>query len=234
MNLQVEADVAAFADACARLFVERAGQAIAARGKFVVALTGGSTPGPIHRALATTYRDAVDWSRVTVLFGDDRAVPPTDERSNFRAANETLLAHVPATVFRIEGERTDLDRVARDYEQVLLQTCNGELDFLFVGLGQDAHVLSLWPGCPAIEERERLVVATIDPPMNPAVSRVTMTPPVVERAHLVLAIATGTAKRDALSKALHAGEDRPHIPAQILRRGRDVRWIVDAAAGAGS
>lgn len=227
MNLQVEADVPAFADACVHVFVEHAQKAIAARGKFVVALTGGSTPGPIHRALVSA---AVDWSRVTVLFGDERAVPPTDPRSNFRAANEALLTHVPATVFRMEGERDDLHAAARDYEQILLHTCGGEIDLIFVGLGSDAHILSLHPGAPAIDERGALVVAEYDPPMDPAVSRITMTPPVLEQARHVLGIVTGSSKQKALHEALHAPDDPKRVPAHLLRRVKSLQWIVDRAA----
>lgn len=236
MRVQVEPDVAAFAEACKRRFVELAAESIASHGQFVVALTGGSTPVPIHRAL----RDApVDWSRVQVLFGDERAVPPDDERSNYRAAREAFLSTVPARVHRIEAERPDLHAVALEYERTLLQTCGGVIDLLFVGLGADAHVLSLWPGCPALEAPEPsdpdapsgpLVVATIDPPMNPAVSRVTMTPTVVARARHVLGIATGEGKRQALDRALHAPDAPSTIPAHVLRRAQDLLWIVDRAA----
>lgn len=227
MNVDVLPDVPAFAEAAARFFVERAREAIDERGRFVVALAGGSTPAPLHRALDAS---ALDWSKVVVLFGDERAVGPADERSNHRSAHETLLSRVPAVVHRIEGERADLHAVAREYERVMLDTCGGALDLLIVGLGQDAHILSLWPGCPAIEERTALVVATLDPPMNPAVSRVTMTPVAIERARHVLAIATGAGKQVALDRALHAPDDPLHCPAHLLRRAADLRWIVDRPA----
>lgn len=236
-DLTVVPDVEAFARTCAGLFVSAAREAIAARGKFVVALTGGSTPGPIHQLLAQPpFRDDVDWRRVEVLFGDERAVPPTDKQSNFRAANADLLSHVPlpaTQIHRMQGDRADLAAAAADYERELLDVCGGEIDLLFVGLGKDAHVLSLHPGAAAIDERARWVVDEIDPPMDPRLSRITCTPRVIERARLVLAIATGEGKRDALQKALHGAESPKEVPAHLLRRAKAVRWVVDRAANGG-
>lgn len=227
-------DVDAFADACAARVVEACRGAIAARGRFAIALTGGSTPVPMHRALARApHRDAIDWARVDVFFGDERAVPPADPRSNYRAAREALLDHVPvptAQVHRIEAERDDLHAVAREYEATLRRACGGALDLLVVGLGKDAHVLSLWPGSDLVLERDALVVASIDPPMDPPLSRVTLTPAAVEAARSVLAIATSASKRDAVERALHGDDDPRAVPAHVLRRARTVRFVIDRAA----
>lgn len=224
MRIDVEEDADAFAAAGARAFVEAANEAIAERGKFVVALTGGSTPLSIHRALATSFRDRVHWDKVEVLFGDERAVPPDHALSNYHAAHESLLAHVPAAVLRMEGERADLNAAARDYAARL-----SEIDLMFVGIGKDAHILSLFPGSPAIDASE-LVVASIDPPMNPAVSRITMTPAVFPRTKRVIAIAFGAEKRDAVEKMVSGAEDVKNVPAQLIRGLSDVRLICDRAA----
>lgn len=232
MRVDVEEDLEAFAAAAARAFVESAIEAIAARGRFVVALTGGSTPLPIHRALATSFRDRVHWQDIDVVFGDERAVAPDDPRSNYRAAHESLLQHVPARVLRMEGERADLAAAAREYDEKLVALCGGEIDLMFVGIGKDAHILSLFPGSPLITGSAALVEASIDPPMNPAVSRITMTPRALERARRVVAIAAGAEKREAIEKLLHGDTDPARVPAQLLRRANDVRLIVDRAASA--
>lgn len=236
--VQVVDDVDAFAEACAAHVVEACRAAIAARGRFAIALTGGSTPGPMHRALARApHRDAIAWQKVDVFFGDERAVPPDAPQSNYRAARETLLDHVPipsAQVHRIEAERSDLAAVARGYEATLRRVCGGALDLLVVGLGKDAHVLSLWPGSALVEERSSLVVASVDPPMDPPLSRVTLTPAAVEAAQSVLAIATSAAKHAALERALHADDDPRAVPAHVLRRAREVRFVVDRAAASGA
>lgn len=225
MNLVVPED---FAHACAEVFVNAARTAIEERDRFVVALTGGSTPGPIHRALANEFRARVEWTKVVVLFGDERAVPPDDKLSNYRAAHESLLAHVPATVHRMEGERPDLHAAARGYQAILERV--GPIDLMFIGVGKDAHVLSLYPGSPQLDERTALVVATIDPPMNPAVSRITMTRVAVEQAREVLVIASGEEKRDAVKRAI-GGSDDPHTtPVHIVRHHPHAQFIVDAAA----
>jgi 6-phosphogluconolactonase len=224
MRVDVEENREAFAAAGARAFVEAANEAIAERGKFVVALTGGSTPVPIHQALAGAFRDRVLWEKVEVLFGDERAVAPDDPLSNYRAARESLLSHVPATVHRMEAERKDLESAAREYAAKIDQ-----IDLMFVGIGKDAHILSLFPGSPAIDAKE-LVVASIDPPMNPAVSRLTMTPAVFSRTKRIIAIANGAEKREAVEKMLTGALDVKNVPAQLLRDLSDVRLIVDRAA----
>jgi 6-phosphogluconolactonase len=213
---------------CAEVFVNNARDAIAERGRFVVALTGGSTPGPIHRALAAEFRDRVEWAKVIVLFGDERAVPPNDKLSNYCAAHESLLAHVPATVHRMEGERSDLHAAARDYQAILERV--GPVDLMFVGVGKDAHVLSLYPGSPQIDERTALVVAAIDPPMDPAVSRITMTPAAVEQTRELLVIVSGAEKREAVRRAISGPDDPHHVPVHLVRHHRNAQMIVDAAA----
>lgn len=223
MRVDVEENREAFAAAGARAFVDAANEAIAARGKFVVALTGGSTPLPIHEALAGSFRDRVVWEKVEVLFGDERAVPPDDPLSNYRAAR-ALLDQVPVKVHRMEGERSDLHAAARDYAALIDQ-----IDLMFVGIGKDAHILSLFPESPAIDATE-LVVASIDPPMNPAVSRITMTPAVFPRTQRVVAIAFGAEKRDAVEKMLSGALDVKKVPAQLLRDLNDARLICDRAA----
>lgn len=235
-RIEVVADVAAFAETAATLVAEHAEKAIAARGRFVFALTGGSTPIPLHEALARApIRDRIDWTKVFVVFGDERAVAPTAKESNYGSAQRTLLGKVPlpeANVLRMEADRPDLASVARAYEDRLLALCDGRVDLVCVGIGKDAHVFSLFPGSPAIDEAHRLVVAEIDPPMNPALSRITFTPRMIDRAGAVLAIATGAEKSAAVAHAL-AGVDQAHrFPARLLARAPETIWVLDRAAAA--
>lgn len=237
MELIVAEDPISFARlAVAR--VSRAAQAaVAARGRFVLGLTGGATPEPIHRALAEpALHGAIDWARTWIVFGDERAVLPDDRRSNHRAANEALLSRVPipaAQVLRMRGEAADLVEEARRYAAAFEREAGGALDLLFVGLGKDAHVLSLFPGSPAIDGLQRLVVAEIEPPMEPAVSRLTFTPAVFERAREVVALATGPGKAAAVRRALRGSEPARDCPARLLAEHSHVIWLVDReAAGA--
>jgi 6-phosphogluconolactonase len=234
--LQIVDDEAAFvAAACARV-VGACADSIVARGKFVVALTGGSTPVPIHRALGSdAWRAKIDWSRTHIVFGDERGVPVDDARSNYGAAQRDLIDAVPvppSNVHRMIGESKDLDAAARDYERMLTDLCDARVDLVFIGLGKDAHIFSLFPGSPMIAEQKRLVVAEIDPPMDPAVSRITFTPPMIDRAGQVIGIAAGANKADAVKRAVEAADDAPHVPAHLLRRARHGALIVDRTAAA--
>jgi len=234
MRIEIRDDVADFAKEGADIFARLAKEAIEARGRFAVALTGGSTPGPIHTLLARApYANAIEWRKVDIFWGDDRAVPPEAKESNYGAAREQLLRHVPLDpkrVHRMEGDAKDLDRAALEYERVFLETCEATLDLLMVGIGKDAHILSLYPGSPAIDEDQRLVVAEIDPPMNPKVSRITMTPPVIARARHVLAMASGEEKKRAVRISIQGDPDRHSYPGQLLRNASDVTWLLDSLA----
>lgn len=230
-------DLRAFADETARVVVDACVRSIAARGSFSIALTGGSTPSPMHRALAEgPSRAQIDWPRVRVLFGDERAVPPEAKESNYRAASVDLLQHVPLLpqhVHRMRGDASDLHAAAHDYENTLRLVCDAKPDLVCVGIGKDAHIFSLFPTSPAIDEKDALVVASLHPPMSPALSRITMTPPMLTRADLVLAIATGPEKRDAVAHALQGEDDAHRFPAQLIRRAPKRVWVVDRAAAAG-
>jgi 6-phosphogluconolactonase len=227
-------DAAAFAALAADAFVEAAAAAIAARGKFTVALTGGSTPVPVHRLLAEAPRNAaVDWSRVLIFFGDERAVPPSDARSNYGSAKASLLDGVglpPGNVHRMLGEAKDLAAAAEAYEATVLELTDGHLDLIFVGIGKDAHLLSLYPGSPTIARADALVVAAIDPPMNPAVSRITFTPTMLRKARHVVALASGSEKAPAVAAARAPEGDVMHTPSRLLLDCDDVTWILDRAA----
>lgn len=187
-----------------------------------IALSGGS----VGRAYEIAAELHPEWQPdVHVWFADDRAVPPDDERSNYRLAKETLLDRLaaPPTVHRVQGE-LGAGEAATLYDAELEGVT---LDLALNGIGPDGHTASLFPGSPALDERERRAVAT-EPGLEPFVSRVTMTPPVFGAAKLVLYLATGEAKAEVVRRAF-AEEPAPEIPASLVR-GVETIAILDAAA----
>jgi 6-phosphogluconolactonase len=180
-----------------------------------IALTGGSTPGVAYERAASL---GADWTRSVLWFGDDRAVPPDDERSNYKLAKETLLDHVQATVHRIEGELGH-EEAASKYEKLLESEIGGGvpvLDLILLGLGPDGHCGSIFPGKPAMQVRDRAVVDVPEAGLEPFVPRVTMTLPVFNAGRDVLFMVTGQGKADAVARAF-GGEPREDTPASYVR-----------------
>ena len=190
-----------------------------------VVLTGGSTPR------RTYERCDGDWSRKTVWFCDDRCVGPEDERSNYRMARGALLVRVETTVRRIEGELGP--REAADRYDAAIRAELGdapEFDLLLLGMGPDTHVASLFPGKPAVRERERLAVAVPDAGMEPYVPRVTMTLPVLNGARRLVVLVTGADKAEAVARAFgENAQPDPEVPASLLEN--PVVYLDAAAAG---
>ena len=196
----------------------------AARAGGHVALSGGSTVGRAYRAAAAL---APDWSSVDVWWGDDRAVPPDDERSNYRLVRETLLDLLevaPAAVHRVEGERGAAE-AARRYDEALTDVV---LDLALNGIGPDGHTASLFPHAPALDEFERRAVAA-EAGWEPFVARVTMTPPVFAAARTLVYFVTGAAKAEAVRRAF-AAEPSPATTASLVRGRRTIALLDRAAA----
>lgn len=235
-------DVEAVSEAAAREFVDRAREAVAARGRFTAALSGGSTPRRLYQLLAgPPLGDQVDWGRVEVFWGDERCVPPDDKDSNYRMAREALLDRVPIPpdhVHRMEAERPDRDAAARDYEATLARAFGvapgGEppaFDLVLLGLGPDGHTASLFPHTTALDETQRWVVANHVPKLG--ADRLTLTVRVLNRAREVLFLVAGADKAEPLAGVLEGPPDPRRLPAQLVRpaNGRLV-WFVDRQAAA--
>jgi len=190
-----------------------------------LALSGGSTVGKAYE-LAAQLRPR--WEGVTVWFGDERAVAPEDERSNYRLARETLLAtlEVPPDVRRIEGE-LGADEAAARYEDAFAEVV---LDLALNGIGSDGHTASLFPGAPGLSERSRRLVAA-EPGLDPFVARVTMTPSVFAECALLVYLVTGESKAEAARRAF-AGEPSAETPASLVRGRRTIALLDPAAAAA--
>jgi 6-phosphogluconolactonase len=199
----------------------------AARSGAALALTGGKTPG---RAYELAAEREPDWSAASAWWGDERCVPPEDERSNFRLARETLLDRLgsgPREVQRIRGELGP-EEAAREYDELLRGV---SLEFVLLGMGPDGHAASLYPGQPTLEERERRAIPA-EAKLEPFVDRVTLTVPMLCSAPAVVFIVTGEDKADAVERAFAHPPDRS-APASLLRSatGRTT-VVVDAAAAA--
>jgi 6-phosphogluconolactonase len=224
---EAEAVAAEAAGRLARL----AERALSERGRAHVALAGGTTPRRAYELLASLLGDAaagVDW-----WFGDERCVPPDDPASNYRLARETLLTAVPAArVHRIAGEDAPAAAAAayeRELRRCILAGAGGVpvLDAAVLGLGEDGHTASLFPGDPALDEHDRLAVAVVA--SKPPPDRITLTLPVLLAARAVVVLAAGAGKAQAV-KAMLAGPD-PEVPASLLAPAGPA-LVVDAAAAA--
>jgi 6-phosphogluconolactonase len=237
-NILVFDDAEHVAQGAARRFVELAGQSIAERAGFSVALSGGSTPKRIYELLASDeYRDQVDWQNVHIFFGDERTVPPDHHESNFRMANEAMLSHLPVqetNVHRLNGVG-DAAANASDYESEMREYFGDadwpRLDLVMLGMGDDGHTASLFPETTALDEQTAWVVANWVEKFN--TWRITLTAPAINAARNVIFLITGAGKAERLHEVIKGERDTARLPSQLIapREGR-LEWFVDRAASA--
>lgn len=228
-------DRGALVESCASRIAEVAAASIRTRGRFLVALSGGSTPIALYQRLASPDAPPIDWARTLVFFGDERGVPPDSPSSNYRMAKENLLepAGVPSSsVVRVEAER-GVEEAAQRYEERLRETFTSSstpsFDLVLLGLGTDARTASLFPGTPAIHETDRWVVG--QPLPHSEFDRVTMTPPVLNEARHGWFLVTGANKAAALHRVLLEPASFDEAPAKVVSlHDGDRRWWVDEAA----
>lgn len=215
----------ALPETAARRIAQVIEQAITRRGAATVALAGGTTPRAVYRQLAQVHR--LPWDKIEIYFGDERAVPPRDPLSNYRLARETLLEAVPippARVHRMPAERPDREAAAEEYAAQL----PAQLDLLILGVGEDGHTASLFPGSSAMRETARKVIAVAGP--KAPRHRLTITPPVIASASTIVVLVSGSEKAKAVAEALEGPEHPLDCPAQLARQGI---WIMDQAAATG-
>jgi len=240
--IRIYPNQAQLASDAAALFVETATRATESGGQFSAALAGGSTPRGLYQRLAAPETsDRLDWERVHLFFGDERCVPPEHPDSNYRMVREILLDQIPiptGNVHRIEGEMP-VEKAALQYEGILQdffgirQPAKPVFDLILLGMGEDGHTASLFPGSQAIEEEVRLTAAvTHHTPPAPLVDRVSLTFPVINAAQLVVLLAAGEEKAKRLKQALEPSEENtPMLPIQRVQPdpGKLV-WLIDEAA----
>ena len=247
MPLTVVADADAVAAAAAERLTQLIELAIAVRGSAVVSLTGGSTPRRLYQLLGDAshpWRHRIDWTRLHLFWGDERHVPPDHRDSNFGMARDALLQAVPiaaAQVHRMRAELSDARDAAREYEVTLREgfTAAGRdnlrFDVMLLGLGEDAHIASIFPESELLEEAsgtgEERVAAVWAAHLG--AWRITLTPLALLDADLVLMVVAGEQKAAAVHAALRAPLDLGRYPAQLLRNASDrVEWIVDTPSAA--
>jgi 6-phosphogluconolactonase len=218
--------------------VRAATEAVAQRGQFTIALSGGSTPKNLFNLLATNARTVFPWDRTYFFWSDERHVPPTDPESNYRMAEEIMLSKIPVNagnVFRIAAENPDAAAVAEAYEQTLrkfFQLQPGQVpvfDLILLGVGPDGHTASLFPNTAGLQEKTRLVIANWVDKLK--ANRLTMTLPVLNSAREVAFLASGTDKAQVLRTVLEEDAPPEQYPAKLVRpsNGRLI-WFVDRAA----
>ncbi|HKR01057.1 MAG TPA: 6-phosphogluconolactonase [Pyrinomonadaceae bacterium] len=229
-------DAEAVARSGAERFVELGREAIAERGRFMVALAGGSTPRRAYELLAgEAYRGQLDWTKVHIFFGDERCVPPDDAESNYRMASEALLSHVPIppeNVHRINGVG-DAVANARLYEDELRTYFNDaawpRFDLVLLGLGEDGHTASLFPGTEVLDERQAWVAGVWVEKLG--AYRITLTAPAINHAAHVIFLVTGENKRARLREVLSGEAGDTRLPAQMIAPLHgSLDWFVDKAA----
>jgi 6-phosphogluconolactonase len=233
--IKVVPDPTAVATAAAQRIVDLAGDAIATRGSFSIALSGGSTPKTLFQLLATEpHSKRINWKNWKIYFGDERCVPPTHPDSNFRMAGEALLDKVtipPEHIHRMQGE-IDPNQAATEYGQLLKQHfADGGLDIILLGMGDDGHTASLFPKTAALNETNHRCVANFVEKLG--VWRITMTAPFINRARQIIVMATGAAKADRLHQVLDGPPDAQNLPIQMIDPpAGQALWLLDAPAAA--
>ena len=222
-----------FARDAAAFILEQGRAAIGARGEFRIALSGGNTPRPVYRELAAVAQD-LSWERTFITFGDERCVPPNDEKSNFRMAQESLFtpAAVPErSIARLRGE-IDPQVAAQEYAEQLdvLAAQKGEMvyrhDLILLGMGDDGHTASLFPGTAALEERLRKVVANYVPKLQ--AWRLTFTYPLIRQARRILFLVDGTKHPQLIEKVVSG--DTQYPAARVHGGAAEVTWIIGQPA----
>jgi 6-phosphogluconolactonase len=234
-HLVIEPDAQCVARTAAQRIAVWAGQAIATRSRFSIALAGGSTPRATYQRLASgPNKDRIDWTRVHVFWGDERCVSPQDPDSNYGMAYASLLSKVPIpdqNVHRIQGE-ADAATAAQAYADELQSFFGADwprFDLVLLGVGNDGHTASLFPSSAVLHERERAVVAVTADDQDRLACRVTLTVPAINTARVVMFLVTSGQKASMVQRVL---EGPPGcFPAQFIRPvGGELYWLLDAAA----
>ncbi len=218
--------------------IRTAKNSIAQRGRFTIALAGGSTPKNLYTLIAANASAALPWDQMYFFWGDERHVPPTSSESNYRMAHEALLSKVPippGNIFRIPAENPDAAAAAQAYEQTLRKffaVAPGDFprfDLILLGVGPDGHTASLFPDTAALQEKSRLVVANTVEKLE--TTRITLTLPVLNAAREVAFLVSGTDKAAILHEVLEGSAPDEKYPSRLVRpTSGKLIWFVDRAA----
>jgi len=225
----------------ASTIVQLADDAVRARGKFTIALSGGSTPKRLFELLASpAWQSKVPWTKTEFFFGDERYVPPTDSSSNFHMVQQAMLSRVPVPpdrVHRVLTEKKDPAEAAQLYEQEIRRVVPAtsqdmpSFDLNLLGLGTNGHTASLFPYQPALHEKKKLVVAEYIEEVK--MTRVTMTAPLINASHNIVFLAMGAEKAVVVRDVVSGVFDPERLPAQLVRPSEGkLTWILEPASAA--
>jgi len=235
VRISVFDDLQALSHGAAELFRSLSRTAISAKGRFAVALSGGTTPRLLYALLGSaSYQNTIDWRRVHLFWADERCVPPDHPASNYGLVHDTLLENIPmpeSNVHNVQGE-ADPEVAARAYEQNI-EAFYGTVtipsfDLIILGLGVDGHTASLFPGSAGVLEAARLAIPVYL--KDPQVNRVTLTLTVLNHASQVLFLAAGRAKARVLQNILYEGNSEGYPAGLVLTEHGTVAWYLDREA----
>src|SRR4051812_27047204 len=232
-EIKVLPDATEIAIEAAERIIDAANRAADEGQTFSIALAGGSTPKALYELLASdAYKSRVDWPRVEVFFGDERAVPPDHKDSNYRMAHEALLSRVPIpgdNVYRMAGE-LEPNEAAKEYGQMLKEKFGeGGMDLVLLGMGDDGHTASLFPGTEALKETKHRCVANFVPKLS--TWRITLTAPFINRSKDIMFLVSGASKSARLHEVLEGPRDPRRLPSQLIQpTAGHVAWLIDAPA----
>ncbi len=238
-DIKVLADADALSQAVATCWQHLSTQAIAARGTFHVALSGGNTPRYLYEVLARApFARGINWAHTRIYFSDERCVAPDHPDSNYRMAHAALLSQVPlppTQIHRIEGELPSAQAAARYADVLTAQVPMSAddwpcFDLMLLGIGDDGHTASLFPGTPILDVADTPVASVHVPRLD--VWRVSLTLPVLNHARAVIVLAAGAGKCAILHQILETPPPHPLLPIQRVKPGNGVRWYLDTAAAA--
>ncbi|WP_294959876.1 6-phosphogluconolactonase [uncultured Flavobacterium sp.] len=233
--IQIHNNTEEINSAAAEIFVDSAQKAIAAKGKFTAVLTGGSSPAGIYKLLASdAYKNKIDWSKVYIFWGDERWVPLNDDLSNAKMSYSTLLSHVPIpkeNIFEMYKDGVTPEDYAAEYEKSIRTVLGeeGKFDLILLGMGDDGHTASLFPGEAVLQEQNKWVDAYYLAPQK--MHRITLTTPLINKAEKIVVVAFGEKKVHAL-KEVTTGEYNPTLyPMQLIKPvSGELLFLVDKVA----
>jgi 6-phosphogluconolactonase len=235
-RIQVVSDLEAMSHKAAEMFVNSSRTCMASQGKFSVAISGGSTPRRLYTLLGSNpYREEVNWLLVHFFWVDERCVPKEHEESNFKAAFDTLLSKISIpdeNIHRIMGEGAP-DKAARDYEEEVRKSFGMSglpmFDLVILGMGEDGHTASLFPGSSLLKERIRLAAPVYLE--RPNRNRITLTLPVLNNATQILFLIAGHSKADVVYEILGNERKKERYPAGLIRPVHGaMTWLIDQEA----
>jgi 6-phosphogluconolactonase len=238
MQLHIYKDPEALSVEVAKWISDTIGETLNRKDRFTIALSGGSTPERLHKILAASpYKEQIDWSKLHIFWGDERAVPFEDSRNNAKMAYDTLLNFVPVPPAQIHVMRTDIapEQSALEYEKILHQYFDSQatsFDLVLLGMGDDGHTLSLFPGTEVVHEEKAWAKAYYLKAQD--MYRITLTKSIVNESARVAFLTTGTGKAHALKEVLKGAYNPDFYPSQEIKvPAGELHWFVDEAAAAG-